>query len=99
VVRDDEDGRVERRIIPPPAFPGVIGPRAFAAEHVAAHQRGSDVLQRLLDDARRRVDLAALLAVALTPGGEPEGPLVKLHATLAQRILLALIRPRDEAVQ
>ena len=77
---------------------GCSSPRARAAEHVPAHHGRADVLERLLDDLGRSVDLAAL---------EPCGcaalqlyhPLVELLASLAERILLALVRPGDEAVK
>lgn len=77
VVCEHEDRRAERRIVPPPALPGVVspGPRS-AAEHVAAHHGRADVLERLLDDLGTGVDLAALEPVRLAPGRELERPLV-----------------------
>ena len=53
---------MKRRVVSPPALPGLLGlPRpGMAAEHVAPHDRGPDVGQRLLDDRRALVDLAAL---------------------------------------
>lgn len=53
----------------------------------------------VLDDRGGRVDVATLLAVWLAPGRQLEDPLVELHPALAQQVLLALVRPRDKAVQ
>jgi hypothetical protein len=99
VVGDDEDRHMEGRVVSPPAAPGLISPRALAAEHVPAHHGRSEVLERFLDHLAGSVHLATLLAVGLAPSRQPEGPLVKLHAALAQRVLLALVRPGNEAVQ
>ena len=43
--------------------------------------------------------LAALHSVVPTPGLGGEGPLVQAHATLAQRVVEALVGPGDEAVE
>src|SRR6185437_9094019 len=95
VVGDDEDRRVERRLVAPPAVPRVVLPGTVAAEHVPAHHDGADVLDGFLDYLAGGVDLAALHAVALAPRLEPDCPLVKLLPALAQRVLQARVRPGD----
>jgi len=79
---------------------GVVAPRTgAAAEHVAAHDHGPHVRLHLLDDRGARVDHAALHAMLPTPGLELEDPLVQLHPAHAERVLLALIGPRDVTVE
>src|ERR1044072_5903891 len=93
VVREHEDGVVERRIVAPPAGPGILRPRpGLAAEHVAAHDRGARRRAPVLDDLLALVPLAPLGAVCGPPRLELEGPLVQPHAADAQRVLDALGR-------
>src|ERR1700735_4329961 len=100
VMGEHEHGCVEGRVLAPPALPGALTPRASSsAEHASAHDRGADVLKRLLDDGCARVDLAALASVWDAPGRKLEGPLVQLHAPFAQRVLLARVGAGDKAVQ
>src|SRR5581483_629351 len=64
-----------------------------------AHDDRAHVLPPSLDDRRAGSDLTPLAAVPLVEGLEREHPLVQLLPADAQRVLLALVRPRDVAVQ
>src|SRR4051812_50201925 len=84
-----------------PTTPSTARPPVSTAdgpEHVAAHDGGADVLERLLHDPRARVHLAALLVVRLAPGGQRNDPVVQPLPALAERVLLALVRAGDEPV-
>src|SRR4051812_19267616 len=100
MVRDDEDRRVERGLVAPPAVGvRVVRPRAgAAAEHAATHDDRAARGDALRDDSRGGVRLAAGQPVGLAPRGQREGPLVELLAALAQRVLEGRIGPGDEAV-
>src|SRR5439155_10435398 len=97
----NEDGRVVRRIVTPPAGPRRIGsPRPRSApEHVAAHDIGADVGLDFLDHSGAGVMLAARLALRLAPRIELEEPFVQAHPADADRVLLALVGAGDVAVQ
>ena len=101
VVGDDEHGVVVRRVLAPPARPPLVAPGTTAdrPEHVSAHHAGADVLDRFLEYPRALVHLAALLAVGPAPAGQRNHPVVEPLTALAERVLLALVRPRDETVQ
>ena len=58
-----------------------------------------DVRERLLDDGRALVHLAALQALQRAPGRQREHPLVQAHAAHAERILHALVGAGDETVE
>src|SRR5215213_4652083 len=73
-------------------------PRRPGPEHVAAHHSGADILERLLHDLRALVHLAALLVMRLAPSGQRNGPIMQSLPTLAERVLLALVRAGDESV-
>ena len=60
---------------------------------------GADVRRRLLEDRGAGVDLSPLAAVRPAPGLELEDPLVQRLAAFAERVLLALVRAGDEAVE
>jgi len=97
---EHEDRVVEGGVLAPPTAPRIVPPRARASsEHVAAHDRGADVLEPALHDGRARVDLAPFLAVHLAKDLEREEPSVELHPADAERVLLALARAGDEPVQ
>src|SRR5262249_47578370 len=85
----------------PPALPLTVAPvpAGRGPEHVAAHQAGADVLERLLDDARALVLLAARLVVRLAPCGERDDPVVQSLPALAERVLRALVRAGDVSVR
>ena len=77
VMRKDEDGHVEGRILSPPAIPGTESPRTVAtAKHVAAHDGRPDVLEVLRGDVVVGTSRAAFdameqtwLAVLANPSG------------------------------
>src|SRR5262245_9659081 len=98
---EDEHGVVVRRVPGPPSGPPLVAPGTAAdrAEHVPAHQSGADVLAGFLDDPCALVDLAALVAVGLAPGGKRNDPVVEPLAALAERVLHALVRTGNEPVQ
>src|SRR4051794_39321620 len=98
---EDEDRTVEGRLRAPPSVPGwVDGPRPrTAAEHPAPHHLGADIGFRPFDHRAAGIDLSPLAAVRPAPSGELEGPLVQPLALLTQRLLFALVRPGDEAVE
>jgi hypothetical protein len=97
---EDEHVVVVRRVVSPPTLPLLIPPvpAAHGPEHVAAHDAGADVLERLLHDPRALVHLAALLVMRLAPSGQRNGPVMQSLPTLAERVLLALVRAGDESV-
>jgi hypothetical protein len=101
VMREDEDRRVVRRILPPPTAPGIGSPRTVAAaEHVAAHDVGPDVPEQSGDDVVVEAGLAAgFHSVHLAEAPRCERPLVEQAAALAERILDALPRAGDIAVE
>src|SRR5687767_15701447 len=91
---EHEDGHVERWVLPPPSGPWIFAPRAGSAPELPpAHDLGADVRLGLLEDGVARVHLAALPPVALAEGLQREGPFVQTLAALAERVLLALVRP------
>ncbi|MGH8958548.1 MAG: hypothetical protein ACRDVK_07715 [Acidimicrobiia bacterium] len=100
VMGEDEHVVVVGRFVPPPALPILVAPLAATdrAEHIAAHDAGADVLERLLEDRGALVHLAALLAVRLAPGGQGDHPVVELFPAHAERVLMALVRAGDEPV-
>jgi hypothetical protein len=100
VVGQDEHGHVERRVLSPPSRPRVLAPRARpAAELPTAYDLGADVRLGLLDHGVAGVHLAALQPVRGAPGAQRDNPVVQALARFAERVLLALIRPRDIAVR
>src|SRR6188472_233769 len=89
VVGEHEDRRVVGRLGPPPSIPVLIPLAADRPEHVAAHDVGP---ARSHEPALcRRVGVIRALVT--------EVPAVDLLAALAQRILPALVRSGDEAVE
>jgi hypothetical protein len=68
-------------------------------EHVATHDRRTDVHRGFLDDAIARVHLAAGLSVHLAPELERKDPLMKSHPTDAERVFHALAWTGNEAVE
>ena len=99
VVGEHVHRHVVGRVLAPPAAPALIPRARTAAEHVPPHDVGPDIVEDLFDDLRVGVALAALHPLLGAPRARLERPLVQAHAAFADGVLLALIRPRDEAVQ
>src|SRR5436189_2123405 len=84
---------VVRRVLPPPAPPGVIGPRTTnRAEHVASHDPRADALSKTRRDVVIDAAGAAGFAIdALERAGRDE-PVVQRFTTNAEGILASLER-------
>src|SRR5205085_2478631 len=96
-----EDRRVIRRVVAPPASPfGVAAPRTgTATEHLSSHHVGADVRPCLLEHRGALVDDAALLTDLAAPDLEIEHPEVEVLSADAERLVDALVRPRQIAVE
>src|SRR5258708_39278989 len=76
VVRQDEDRRVIRRLLAPPALPALVGPGpAHRAQHVAPEDPRADALASLFGRAVVDPGLAPLPAAPLPPQPRVEEPL------------------------
>jgi hypothetical protein len=99
VVGEHEDRMLERRLVAPPAPPGLVPRAGAAAEHPAAHDRGARVRDRLAQDLVVGVRLAAVPAVHLAEARQADGPLVELLAARAERLVGPGVGSRDIAVE
>ena len=101
VVREDEDRLVEGWVLAPPAPPRIVAPTASGGrtELAPTHDLGADIRMLLGDHGAADVLLAALQAGGLPPRLQDGQPVVKPLAALAERLLLALVRAGDVAVQ
>jgi len=99
-MRQHEYRAVVRRVLPPPAPPGVIGPGTTnRAEHVAPHDPGADALPRTRRDIVIDAGGAARLpSDALERAGRDE-PVVQRFATDAEGHLASLERAGAVAVE
>jgi hypothetical protein len=68
-------------------------------EHVAPHDRGADPRLRLLDHRAARIRRSARQTVRRPPNRERNHPVVEALAADAERILDALVRTGNEAVE
>jgi hypothetical protein len=68
-------------------------------EHVATHDRRTDVHRGFLDNAIARVHLAAGLSVHLAPVLERKDPIVKPHPADAEGVIEALVWTGGKAVE
>jgi hypothetical protein len=94
MVGQHEHRHVVGRVRPPPALPGIVGPRpADRAEHVAAEDPGAEVLEP--GRGELLVDAGAAFAAAehLLEGSGRKDPFVQRHAADAERIGQALVGP------
>jgi len=89
VMGEHEHGSVVGRLGPPPARPLLVPLAADRAKHVAAHDVGAAGAQQT----------ALGIGVSLIRALVAEVPVVQLTAPFAERVLAALIRPGDEAVE
>jgi hypothetical protein len=101
MVRENEDGDVERRIVAPPGVGvRVLLPRAGpAAEHPPAHDHGPDAIDACLEEVAVGPRLAAFASMRLAPGCKPGDPFVELLASFAQRLFEGLVRPGDVPIE
>src|SRR6202011_4439008 len=99
MVGQDENRHVVGRVLAPPAAPGLVPWPVTAAEHLAAHDVRADILEEVADYFRIHGARATGLPVLLAPTGGFEHPLVQTQPTFADRVLEALVRPSDEAVE
>jgi hypothetical protein len=100
VMCEHENRVVEWRVIAPPSLPWVLAPRpAHRAEHVATHDRRTDVLKSLAQHIVINSRLAVYIAVQRAEGFGGKGPVVNMERPFAERILNALVRPGDVAVE
>ena len=100
VVGEDEDGSVVRRVVAPPALPGVVGPRpAHRSKHVAADDPRADVLEA----ARREIIVnprrAAIIANHLLKGTCGKCPFVQRDPADAQWIVEILVGAGTVAIE
>src|SRR6202165_233574 len=99
VMRQHKDGRVIRRLLPPPPLPAVVRPRASdRTEHVAPKNPGTDSGKALLRNSVIDSRFAVVIAVHLPPHARVEEPLHQLGAPDAERMLEILVRPSAVAV-
>jgi hypothetical protein len=63
------------------------------------HDGGAGAGEDALRNGRAGVHLTAFLSVGLAERLERDEPLVELHPNCSEWILLALVRPGDEAVE
>src|ERR1700674_3369780 len=99
MVSQHENRRVVGRILAPPAAPCLIPWAVAAAKHLAAHDVGADIREEVTDHVRIDAMRAAGLPMLLPPAGGFEYPLVQTQTIFADRVLEALVRPGDEAVE
>src|ERR687892_622829 len=101
MVCEHKDRGVERRVVAPPAVPGIVLiPRTGAApKHVATHHGRTHVRLNLLDHSRAGVYLSAFQTMLPAPRLELDDPFVQTLAAEAQRVLFALVGAGNEAVQ
>jgi hypothetical protein len=88
-------------VIAPPPLPWVLAPRpTHRAEHVATHDRRTDVLKSLAQHIVINSRLAAAyVAVQRAEGFSGKGPVVNMDRAFAERIFNALVRPGNVAVE
>src|SRR6476619_99547 len=98
MAREDENGMVVGRIVPPPTLPGLVPRSRAAAEHVPAHDGCAGAAKDVFGETCARVDLAAFPAVALAERLQGDEPVVELLTADSERMLWRLVRAGDEAV-
>src|SRR5215831_19762719 len=98
-MRQDEDGDVVRRVVAPPADPRCVPGSGAAAEHLAAHDVGADILHHLIENFRIGIADATFPALLSEPAFGHEHPLVEAHPPFPDRILQTLVGSSDKPVQ
>ena len=100
MVREDKNRRVIGRLVAPPAFPGVIGPRpANGSEHIPADNPGADVFEGLRGEIVVETFRAAGLVVYLSEDRGVLEPGVEFQAAAAEGVINVLMRTGTEAVE
>src|SRR5580693_2405933 len=98
-MREHKHGRMVRRILAPPAFPGIVFPRTTnRPKHIPAQYPGAHILERLsrkiVVDARS----SAALTVHLLKYLGVKKPVVELGPANAQGILQVLPWPSPKPI-
>src|SRR5262249_38628187 len=92
MVSENENRRVVRRNIAPPALPRVVGPvSSDRPEHVSAHDPGPDVPKAGCGDLAVDPRRTAAAAMHLPEGTGGKGPLVQADSANPERIAEILI--------
>src|SRR5437867_3978837 len=100
VMRQHKYGAVVRRVLSPPAAPGVIGPGATnRAEHVASHDPGADALPKTRCDIVIDAGGAAGLTIDALERAGRDKPFVQSLTTDAEGILASLVRASAVTVE
>jgi hypothetical protein len=99
VMREHKHGRMVRRIVAPPPFPGIVFPRTpNRPEHIPAQDPGADILERqsgkIVVDARS----PAALTVHLLKYLGVKKPVVELSPADSERILQVLPGPSPKPI-
>src|SRR6202051_5100201 len=96
----DEHRHVVRRIVSPPALPGMVGPLAAdRAEHVSSHDPCAHIFHRLSGEVIVGVGRSPLLADHFVKHPRLEQPVWQLHAANTKLMLQVLIWTRPESVE
>src|SRR5207249_10340643 len=100
VMRQHKYRAVIRRVLPPPAAPGVIGPGTTnRAEHVASHDPRTDALPKTRCDIVIGAGGAAGLTIDALERAGREKPFVQRFTTDAEGLLASLVRASAVAVE
>src|SRR5262249_18524801 len=99
MVREHEHRRVIRRLVAPPAFPAVVGPRTSdGAEHIAPENPGADVLESLGRPVFIPATLSVPPAVHATERACMKKPIKEFRAADTERVLYVLVQTGAEPV-
>ena len=93
VMSQDEDRRVIRWLVTPPALPAVIQPRTpDGAEHVSTENPGADPCETLRRNRVVCAGFAVVASVHLAPGPRVEEPVKQCRTADSERVLQILTR-------
>src|SRR5437667_9682441 len=100
VMRQHKYGAVLRRVLSPPAAPGVVGPGTTnRAEHVAPHNPGANALPKTRRDIVIDAGGAAGLTIDALERAGLDKPFVQRFTTDAEGLLASLVRASAVAVE
>jgi hypothetical protein len=92
LVGEHEDRMTKGRLLPPPAGPLALAPRAtYRAEHVPAHDGGTDTRPPLREELVVESFVSAVTVDHLSSAAGGEDPLVELHAPDPERMIEILV--------